>query len=101
MEEPELLAPPHAGERRIGGIPPHLLSKAWRSAAACAWHTLRRRPAMAFDHELWLCFFAGALRQRWADRVLPVADGPATVRAFQAASIAATALETEQVDLAI
>ena len=25
-------------------------------------------PVAAFEHELWLCFFAGVLRQRWAER---------------------------------
>jgi glycosyltransferase involved in cell wall biosynthesis len=99
MEEPEMQAPPHAGGRRIGGVPVHLLSKAARAAGALAWHTLRGQVAAAFDRELWLCFFAGLARQRWADRLLPVADGPATVRAFTAARRAAAALEGERVDL--
>jgi hypothetical protein len=31
-----------------------------------AW--LRREPAVAFEHELWLWFFAGIAKQRWAER---------------------------------
>src|SRR3954447_14345248 len=72
MEEPELLAPPHAGERLIAGVPAHLLSKAAHSTGALAWHTVRRHPAQAFEHELWLWFFAGVVRQRWIDRLKPV-----------------------------
>jgi len=52
----------------------------------------------AFEHELWLCFFAGLARQRWADRSLPVAKGPATVRAFTE-RMAEAALDSERVDL--
>ena len=29
---------------------------------------LRRDPVAAFEHELWLFFFAGILKQRWAER---------------------------------
>jgi hypothetical protein len=85
--------------RRIGGVPVHLLSKAVRAASALAWHTVRGEVAAAFDRELWLCFFAGLARQRWADRFQSVADGPATVRAFTAARRAEAALEGERVDL--
>jgi hypothetical protein len=46
---------------------------------------------LAFEHELWLCFFAGVVRQRFADRRLPVADGPALVPG--AAADAAAALQ--------
>jgi hypothetical protein len=28
----------------------------------------RGDPVTAFEHELWLCFFAGVLSQRWKDR---------------------------------
>jgi hypothetical protein len=28
---------------------------------------LARDPVEAFEHELWLCFFAGVFKQRWAD----------------------------------
>ena len=29
---------------------------------------MRRDPVAAFEHELWLCFFAGIAKQRWAER---------------------------------
>jgi hypothetical protein len=44
-----------------------------------AWHMkqmtlarLRGDVAAAFEHELWVWFFAGALKQRWADRHVAV-----------------------------
>jgi hypothetical protein len=77
MEEPELEYPPHAGERQFFGVPPHLIGKALRSMCSLAWQTVKGNAGVAFDHELWLCFFAGIVRQRWADRHLSTAAGPA------------------------
>jgi glucosyl-dolichyl phosphate glucuronosyltransferase len=99
MEEPEWHTPPHAAQRRVGGVPLHLFAKAARSTIGLARHTLHGRVAQAFEYELWLCFFAGVVRQRWADRDLPVADGPATVRAFGVSPAASTAVDGERVDL--
>jgi glucosyl-dolichyl phosphate glucuronosyltransferase len=78
MEEPELQQPSYAGDRSVGGVPVHLIRKALRSARSLIWHTLRLDDAVAFEYELWLCFFAGIVRQRWKDRHLPVAAGPAS-----------------------
>jgi glycosyltransferase involved in cell wall biosynthesis len=81
MEEPELERPPHAGEGQIGGVPVHLLHKAARSLRGLAWHTVKGNVSVAFEYELWLCFFAGIVRQRWQDRRLPIAAGPASAAA--------------------
>ena len=78
MEEPELERPLHRGEALIAGIPRHLLVKTFRAFRSLAWRTLRGDSATAFEYELWLCFMAGVVRQRWRDRNLPVAVGPAT-----------------------
>jgi glucosyl-dolichyl phosphate glucuronosyltransferase len=77
MEEPELERPPHARDRSIAGVPVHLIHKAMLSTRSLIWHAMRREDAIAFEYELWLCFFAGIVRQRWADRKQPVGDGPA------------------------
>jgi glycosyltransferase involved in cell wall biosynthesis len=77
MEEPELDAPPHAGDAEVAGVPIHLVWKAARSVRSLLWHTLTGDSATAFEYELWLWFFAGLTRQRWSDRKLPVASGPA------------------------
>ena len=73
IEEPEIQT---SGARAgtLGGVPRHLFSKAARSTRSWVWRMLRRQPD-AFDYELWLCFFAGVVQQRWTDRRLPVADG--------------------------
>jgi len=76
MEEPELERPLHAGERQIAGVPLHLIRKALRSARSLVWQTIKGNLGVAFEHELWLCFFAGLARQRWADRYLAIAAGP-------------------------
>jgi hypothetical protein len=80
MQEPELEHPPHAGDAQIFGVPLHLYWKACRTLRSLAWHVLTRELAEAFEYELWLWFFAGVVRQRWTDRRLPVAAGPASVR---------------------
>jgi hypothetical protein len=54
------------------------MRKAVRSAAGFVWHTIQGRTQAALEHELWLCFFAGVAQQRWNDRKLTVAQGPAT-----------------------
>ena len=79
MEEPELENPPYAGDRQIAGVPVHLVWKAFRTIRSLVWRSLRGEVSLAFEHELWLCFFAGVVRQRFVDRQLPVADGPASV----------------------
>lgn len=67
METPEQPAP-RAPVPHIFGVPRYL----YRSAAQHVGHwvaALFRRDHMAsFDHELWLWFFAGIVRQRWRDR---------------------------------
>jgi glycosyltransferase involved in cell wall biosynthesis len=80
MEEPELDNPPYAADRQIAGVPVHLLWKALRTTRSLIWRSLRGDGGLAFEHELWLCFFAGVVRQRYADRHLPVAHGPASVQ---------------------
>jgi glycosyltransferase involved in cell wall biosynthesis len=100
MEEPELEQPPHAGSRQIFGVPVHLVGKAARSVRSFVWHTLRGDVPAAFEYELWLCFFAGVVRQRWADRKLPVAKGPASVLP-PPDSDTAPALGSESIDIAL
>jgi glycosyltransferase involved in cell wall biosynthesis len=104
LEEPELEHPPYAGEPQFAGVPLHLFGKALRTVRSLVWHALLRDVRLAFEHELWLCFFAGVVRQRWLDRHLPVAAGPATVVAAPVAASSygapAPALTEESVDLA-
>jgi hypothetical protein len=50
------------------GVPRYLYRKALDSVAACLRATARRDAVAAFDHELWVWFFAGIVRQRLTDR---------------------------------
>jgi len=76
MEEPERPHARSAGVRMVGGVPAHLFRKALRSSRSLVWRSLRGESAIAFEYELWLCFFAGVARQRWRDRELPIESGP-------------------------
>jgi len=71
LEEPELWPSRHAGVPHVAGVPLPLVAKAARSLRSFVWRTMRRDVRTAFDHELWLCFFAGIVRQRWIDRLTP------------------------------
>ena len=57
---------------RIAGVPRHLYRTLLVHIRGLVSERLRRDPATSFDHELWLCFFAGLARQRWHDRKLPI-----------------------------
>jgi hypothetical protein len=67
MEAPEQPVPsgqvPH-----ILGVPRYLYRTAARHARNWLVALLRREHVASFDHELWLWFFAGVVRQRWKDR---------------------------------
>jgi glycosyltransferase involved in cell wall biosynthesis len=67
MEKPEQPARDMTGVPRIAGTPRYLYRKALRHAAQWLRATVRRRPVATFEHELWLWFFAGVVRQRFAD----------------------------------
>lgn len=68
METPEQVVRDTVSVSHVFGVPRYL----YRTAIGHAWDwiaALVRRDAIAsFDHELWLWFFAGVVRQRWKDR---------------------------------
>jgi glucosyl-dolichyl phosphate glucuronosyltransferase len=45
------------------GVPRRLIPKAVTSLRSFIWRRLRGQEARAFDYQLWLCFFAGIVRQ--------------------------------------
>ena len=67
MEAPEQTTLDFSTVPHIAGVPRYLYRKALASVAGCARETLRGRSMEAFEHELWVCFFAGIVRQRWRD----------------------------------
>lgn len=68
MEAPEQTALDFTKVPHVLGVPRYLYRKAFASAAACVRATARRDAIAAFEHELWVWFFAGIFRQRLARR---------------------------------
>jgi GT2 family glycosyltransferase len=63
LEKPEQKALDRATVPHVLGVPRYLYRKALTTMAAWARAIVQRNDALAFDHELWLCFFAGIVRQ--------------------------------------
>jgi glycosyltransferase involved in cell wall biosynthesis len=53
---------------QIAGVPRYMYRTLARHARDLAVSCVRRDAVSAFEHELWLCFFAGIARQRWTER---------------------------------
>lgn len=68
IQAPQLGPADLTNVRHVGGVPRHLYRTCARELGAMAQAVIRREPVAAFDHELWLWFFAGVVRQRWRDR---------------------------------
>ncbi len=67
MEAPEQTTLNFATVPHIAGVPRYLYRRAGSNALGFVKSALRRDPVRAFDHEVWLWFFAGILKQRWKD----------------------------------
>ena len=65
MEAPERTALDFRTVPHVFGVPRYLYRKALASITSWLVATFRRDAFAAFDHELWVWFFAGILRQRW------------------------------------
>ena len=82
MEAPEQTTLDFHTVPHVAGVPRYLFRRAAGTMVAWARDMLRGDAAGAFEHETWLWFFAGIVRQRWRDsrRRAPVrSDAPTTV----------------------
>jgi glucosyl-dolichyl phosphate glucuronosyltransferase len=70
MEAPERATLDFRTVPHFGGVPRYLFRKAARHATGWARASVRRNAIASFEHELWMCFFAGILKQRWKDHRL-------------------------------
>jgi glucosyl-dolichyl phosphate glucuronosyltransferase len=68
MESPDHTRLDFTTVPHVAGVPPYMFRTALRSMAGVVRGGLRKDPVATFEHELWLWFFAGAVRQRWKDR---------------------------------
>jgi glycosyltransferase involved in cell wall biosynthesis len=53
---------------RIAGVPRYMYRTLAKHAGGFLAARARRDAVAAFEHELWLCFFAGVAKQRWKER---------------------------------
>ena len=53
---------------QVAGVPRYMYRTLATHVKDMILAQLRRDPVAAFEHELWLFFFAGILKQRWAER---------------------------------
>jgi glycosyltransferase involved in cell wall biosynthesis len=67
MEAPEQTTLDFSTVPHVFGVPRYLYRKALAAAAGWLSDSLRGRGVRAFEHVLWLCFFAGIVRQRFRD----------------------------------
>jgi hypothetical protein len=67
MEAPEQTTLDFSKVPHIVGVPRYLFRKALKTLGSLVRDTIRGRRVAAFEHELWLCFFAGIVRQRVRD----------------------------------
>jgi hypothetical protein len=67
MEAPEQAVLDFSRVPHILGVPRYLYRRAVSHLFGWFASAVRRDRVAAFDHEVWLWFFAGILRQRWQD----------------------------------
>jgi GT2 family glycosyltransferase len=68
MEAPERRTLDFARVPHVAGVPRYMFRKLARAATGTLRDRVRGDEERAFERELWICFFAGILRQRWRDR---------------------------------
>jgi glucosyl-dolichyl phosphate glucuronosyltransferase len=90
MESPERTTLDFPAVPHVLGVPRYLYRKALESVLGSMRATLRRDPVEAFDHELWVWFFAGILRQRAFRTREPRTSEPGTAEPQNLPDAAAT-----------
>jgi len=70
MEKPEQAARDLTGVPHVAGVPRYLYRKALTHGRYWLRDMMRRHPVESFEHELWLWFFAGIVRQRFRDAMV-------------------------------
>jgi glucosyl-dolichyl phosphate glucuronosyltransferase len=67
MEAPEQTVLDFSKVPHVAGVPRYLYRRAASHLFGWLASAVRRNRVAAFDHEVWLWFFAGILKQRWQD----------------------------------
>jgi len=72
MDSPDQSRLDYSKVPQIAGVPRHMYRTLLCRVKDLLAARLRRQPALAFEHELWICFFAGIAKQRWAERNIAI-----------------------------
>jgi hypothetical protein len=72
MEKPERSTLDFGRVPHIAGVPRYLFRSALVAMKDTVVAALRGDSVSSFDRELWLCAFAGIVKQRWKDRHRPI-----------------------------
>lgn len=87
MESPEESPVQPSKAHHIAGVPPYMYRRAVATAVRWFLDAARGRTVAAFEHETWLWFFAGVVRQRWKDsRLRSIGDAQLSENALHPAS---------------
>jgi glycosyltransferase involved in cell wall biosynthesis len=57
---------------QVGGVPRYMYRTLAGHVRDLVRARLRGDTVAAFEHELWICFFAGIAKQRWTERKVPI-----------------------------
>jgi glucosyl-dolichyl phosphate glucuronosyltransferase len=71
MEKPEQTTLDFSTVPHVAGVPRYMFRSAAKAIKDAMVAAIAADPVTSFDRELWLCFFAGVVKQRWKDRQLP------------------------------
>jgi glucosyl-dolichyl phosphate glucuronosyltransferase len=72
MEKPEQSTLDFGRVPHVAGVPRYLFRSAAVALKDAIVAAVRRDSVTSFDRELWLCAFAGIVKQRWKDRRRPI-----------------------------
>jgi glycosyltransferase involved in cell wall biosynthesis len=80
MEAPERTQLDFTKVPHVAGVPRYLYRRALTNLVGWLRCSLHGNTEAAFDHEVWLWFFAGIVKQRWKDRHAAAVGNPATAK---------------------
>jgi glucosyl-dolichyl phosphate glucuronosyltransferase len=73
MEKPEQTTLDFSAVPHVAGVPRYMFRSAAKALKESIAAAIKGDPIASFDRELWLCFFAGVVKQRWRDRQRAIA----------------------------
>ena len=81
MEKPEQTTLDFSAVPHVAGVPRYMFRSAAKALKESIVAAITGDSIVSFDRELWLCFFAGVVKQRWKDRQRAIARPSARLAA--------------------